>query len=68
MLLTSRFWFSINDDCTIVVASSLREESPNAKPMSEFNGDRIILPTQEEYYPRVDALRWHRDEFVKRVA
>jgi putative restriction endonuclease len=63
-----RFWFTINDDYTIVVANSLREESPNAKPMREFNGDRIILPTQEQYYPRVDALRWHRDEFVKRVA
>jgi putative restriction endonuclease len=63
-----RFWFSINDDYTIIVADNLREDSPNAKPMREFNGDRIILPAQEQYYPRVDALGWHRDEFVKRTA
>jgi putative restriction endonuclease len=63
-----RFWFSINDNYTIIVSENLREDSPNAKPMREFNGDRIILPAQEQYYPRVDALGWHRDEFVKRVA
>jgi putative restriction endonuclease len=63
-----RFWFSINDDYTIIVADNLREDSPNAKPMREFNGDRIILPAQKQYYPRVDALGWHRGEFVKRAA
>lgn len=63
-----RFWFSINDDYTIVVSENLREDSPNAKPMREFNGDRIILPTQEQYYPRLDAIRWHRGEFALRAA
>jgi putative restriction endonuclease len=56
-----RFWFSINDDYTIVVSENLREESPNAKPMREFKGDRINLPAQEQYYPRLEALRWHRE-------
>ena len=28
--------------------------------MREFDGDRIQLPTQQNYYPRLEALRWHR--------
>lgn len=63
-----RFWFTINDDYTIIVAENLREDSPNAKPMREFRGDRIILPSQQQYYPRVDSLQWHREEFSRRAA
>ncbi|PHJ59052.1 HNH endonuclease [Nostoc linckia z18] len=63
-----RFWFTINDDYTIIVADNLREVSPNAKPMQEFRGDRIILPAQEQYYPRQDSLQWHREEFSRRAA
>jgi putative restriction endonuclease len=63
-----RFWFTINDDYTIIVADNLREDSPNAKPMREFRGDRIILPAQVQYYPRLDSLQWHREEFLRRAA
>lgn len=63
-----RFWFTINDDYTIIVAENLREDSPNAKPMREFRGDRIILPAQVQHYPRLDSLQWHREEFSRRAA
>jgi HNH endonuclease len=36
-----RYWFSINDDYTIMVSENLREESPNAKPMRQFRGERL---------------------------
>jgi putative restriction endonuclease len=62
-----RFWFTINDDYTIIVADNLREDSPNARPMREFGGDRIILPAQQQYYPRQDSLQWHREEFSRRA-
>ncbi|WP_375478520.1 HNH endonuclease [uncultured Nostoc sp.] len=62
-----RFWFTINDDYTIIVAENLREDSPNARPMREFRGDRIILPAQQQYYPRLDSLQWHREEFSRRA-
>ncbi len=62
-----RYWFSINDDYTIIVADGLREDSPNARPMREFGGERINLPAQQQYYPRVDALAWHREEFLQRA-
>jgi len=63
-----RFWFTINDDYSIIVADNLREDSPNAKTMREFRGDRIILPAQVQYYPRQDSLQWHREEFSRRAA
>ncbi len=63
-----RFWFSIDDDYTIIVADGLREDSPNARPMREFSGSSINLPAQQQYYPRVDALAWHRREFLQRAA
>ena len=56
-----RGWFSINDDFTLVVSDDIREDSPNGKHMREFNGDRIRLPARPQYYPRLEALRWHRE-------
>lgn len=54
-------WFSICDDYSIIVSENLREDSPHAKPMREFSGDRIQLPTHQQYYPRIEAIRWHRE-------
>jgi len=56
-----RGWFALNDDYTLLVSDDLREQSPNAKPMREYVSDRILLPVQVEYYPSLDALRWHRE-------
>jgi putative restriction endonuclease len=56
-----RGWFTINDDYTILVTEGLQEESPNAKLMKEFQGERILLPIQKQYYPRLESLRWHRE-------
>ena len=63
-----RFWFTLDDDYTVIVDDKLKEQSPNAKPIREFRGDRIILPSQQQYYPRLDALEWHRQEFLRRTA
>ncbi|MBD2629644.1 HNH endonuclease [Trichormus variabilis] len=63
-----RFWFTIDDDYKIIVDRKLQEKSPNAKPIQEYRGDTIILPNQSQYYPRLDAIEWHRQEFLKRTA
>jgi putative restriction endonuclease len=60
-----RGWFAINDDYKIIVASDLQENSPNAKPMTEFNGEIIILPNLEQYHPRLEALQWHRQNIFR---
>ena len=56
-----RGWFTVQDDYTLVISEGLREESPHAIPMREFNGDRIQLPVHQQYHPRIEALRWHRE-------
>jgi putative restriction endonuclease len=61
-----RFWFTLNDDFTIVVAGTLREDSPHARPIKDFHGDRIMLPVRAEYRPHPDALQWHRQSFFDR--
>lgn len=63
-----RFWFTLNDDYTVIVNDDLREISPHCTPIREFHNHSITLPNHEQYYPRQDAIEWHRDEFLKRVA
>ncbi len=53
-------WFGISDDFTLLVKSDLHEDAPNCRPIQQFNGDRIRLPVHAQYYPRLEALRWHR--------
>lgn len=53
-------WFSIGDDFTLLVKDDLHEDAPNCRPMKQFNSDRIRLPVHAQYYPRLEALRWHR--------
>ncbi|MGL5924579.1 HNH endonuclease [Chroococcidiopsis sp.] len=56
-----RGWFGISDNFTLLVKSDLHEDAPNCKPMQQFNGDRLSLPIHAQYYPRLEALRWHRE-------
>lgn len=63
-----RFWFTLNDDYTIIVANDLLEESPNSTPLKDFHNQSILLPAHTQYYPRQDALQWHREAFFKKVA
>jgi putative restriction endonuclease len=56
-----RGWFTIDDNYKIIVSKDLREDSPHAKTMGDFHSQYIILPTQQSYFPRIDALRWHRE-------
>lgn len=57
-----RGWFSIDNTYRIIVASErLHEEaSGNTRPIKDFHGEQILLPTQAKYNPRLSALEWHR--------
>ena len=55
-----RGWFAVDDRYQIIVASDLQEDSPHPRLMKEFHGELILLPNSEQYYPRKDALQWHR--------
>ncbi len=60
-------WFCIDDNYKIIVASDLQEESPYARPMREFHGETILLPSSEEYFPSPEALRWHRKTWLRKA-
>jgi putative restriction endonuclease len=53
-------WFAIDDNYRIIVANDLEEESPNAKAMKDFQSETILLPTSDQYLPRLESLQWHR--------
>ena len=55
--------FAIDNDYRVIVAKNFTENSPNAKSIQEFSGEKLLLPKSKfkEFYPRLDALEWHRD-------
>jgi len=53
-------WFFINEDYRIIVADDLEEDSPYARPMKDFHGERILLPSLQKDFPSLEALYWHR--------
>lgn len=60
-----RGWFTIDDTYKIIVAQDLQEDSPHAKPMKEFNGEQILLPAVDQYWPKLEAIRWHRQNVFR---
>jgi len=54
--------FTISDQYEIVVNSKANTASTNKFPMLDMNGKQIILPEDENYYPHVNALEWHKKE------
>lgn len=58
-------WFTIDDDYKIILANDLEEDSPNATPMKNFDGVKILVPDQKIYLPKQEALRWHREHIFK---
>nr|WP_228056431.1 HNH endonuclease [Microcoleus sp. LEGE 07076] len=53
-------WFAIDDNYRIIVANDLEEESPNARTMKDFHSETILLPSLDQYLPRLESLHWHR--------
>lgn len=57
--------FTIKDDYKIIISKNLDEDSPNAKPIKNFEGEIILLPSSEKYFPRLEAIKWHRKNVFK---
>jgi putative restriction endonuclease len=58
-------WFGISDDYTIIFPDNrIYEEPPiDTKPMRDFHNEPIFLPNQIEFYPRLEAIQWHRERW-----
>lgn len=60
-----RGWFGVDDCYRIIIPSARFEEVPavNSPTMREFQGKKILLPDNEQFYPSVESLSWHRDHW-----
>ena len=51
---------TINDDYTVVVTTKIIEK-PSAFSLSQFEGKKIALPENPDFFPGQDNLKWHRE-------
>jgi putative restriction endonuclease len=59
-LFDNGLW-TIADDFTVVVARNhFTEDSPDRKPLGDYHGQRIRLPSDPALYPEPGHLSWHR--------
>jgi putative restriction endonuclease len=59
-------WFTLDDNYKIVFANDLWGQSSTVESMREFQGQQILLPAHEQYCPRLEALRWHRENIFNK--
>jgi putative restriction endonuclease len=52
---------TINKDFVVRVSPAIREKN-SPYSLGQFDGKRIILPSETRYYPSVENLSWHRKE------
>ena len=61
-LFDNGLW-TIADDYTVKVARGrFAEDSPDQKPLSDYHGRLIRLPSNPALFPDPDHLDWHRKE------
>jgi putative restriction endonuclease len=59
-LFDNGLW-TIADDFTVIVARGhFTEESPDQKPLSDYQGRKLRLPSDPALYPDLAHLDWHR--------
>lgn len=54
-------WFTIDENYKIKVSPIIKEESLYTKPMQDFDGEQLYLPSHELYFPRIDSIQWHSE-------
>lgn len=61
-----RGMLSVDDSYRILVSNQIIEEDTNHYSLKKLKGKKIILPTNELYYPGQEYLSWHRDNCFKK--
>lgn len=54
---------SVSDDYTVLISRSLVEDSSSPYNLSQFEGQKIFLPFNEQLYPSLENFAWHRKHF-----
>lgn len=57
--------FTVDNSYKIVVSNEFEEISPNTKAIKNFQGETLILPSDKAYQPKLESLKWHRDNIFK---
>ncbi len=57
--------FSIDDNYQVLISDNFSEESPNSKPIRDFQGETILLPNSQTYFPSLEAIQWHRQNIFR---
>ena len=60
-----RGWYGISDDYRILIPPDrfTEEAPPDSLSMHDFANQSINLPSQERFYPSLEALAWHRQHW-----
>lgn len=56
-------FIGIGDDYEVIINKSEFEESRSVYSLAQFEGKRILLPENEEFWPSLDFLKEHRKRF-----
>lgn len=57
--------FTIDNNYKVIVARNFTEYTPFSREIREFEQEKLLLPKFSNYFPRLDALEWHRDRVFK---
>lgn len=57
---------SIDQDYRILVSDHLTEDKTHPYALTQLKGKKIILPKEQNHYPKQEALAWHMEEIFKR--
>ncbi|WP_312334712.1 HNH endonuclease [Sphingobacterium sp.] len=56
---------SVDEDYTIMVSTHIDELVDHPYSLSKLNGQSILLPYLQQYYPSQENLAWHRENVFK---
>ena len=57
---------SVDRNYKVIVSNLMLERGPTAWLLSNLRGRLILLPDHEALYPAQEALKWHREEILRR--
>lgn len=55
--------FSITDDYRIIMSRDFSETNETNYSLKQFDGKGILLPSNDNYQPSLESLKYHRDKF-----
>ncbi|MCA9976557.1 MAG: HNH endonuclease, partial [Anaerolineales bacterium] len=58
--------FALSDDYAILLGSAVQGSDSKNFSLLEMEGKTILLPTNEILQPHTDAIKWHRENILRK--